>query len=306
MSTQLFNDNHIPFAIRERDGEVVSVQEVPNGNGCGCICPSCETPMVARQGDINVWHFAHQTRSGSEKTRSGCDYSFYVSLRLMIRQLAKRRMQLALPSLELIVVHYEAGEIVPYEKEVLVTEARSLWLENVATQSDFCGVSVDVLGEVAGVPLAVYVTYPGREVPERLKQVQGLRAGVISIDLRQINSYLYENHRHQRAYSETVNSYLSNCVEGKAWIYHPRSKVKVAEAKKELKNKAQGETNGPVFRPEAYYDEVEAIVKSSKLTKDFSEKQYWCTCCRVSTRWNPDQGLCCPNCGSSLYLTSMN
>ncbi|NOE33329.1 competence protein CoiA family protein [Ruegeria sp. HKCCD7318] len=45
--------------MRETDGRLVHVRYVQNGLKCGCICPSCKSPLIARQGKRRVWHFAH-------------------------------------------------------------------------------------------------------------------------------------------------------------------------------------------------------------------------------------------------------
>lgn len=36
------------------------IDEVPGGINCGCFCPSCRSPLVAKKGQINEWHFAHE------------------------------------------------------------------------------------------------------------------------------------------------------------------------------------------------------------------------------------------------------
>ncbi len=48
----------IPYGLNA-DGVLVKAQDVPNGAACGCVCPGCEAPLQARQGDIRRWHFAH-------------------------------------------------------------------------------------------------------------------------------------------------------------------------------------------------------------------------------------------------------
>jgi competence CoiA-like predicted nuclease len=55
--------NKIPFGLRESDNALVDVSDVQNGKQCGCVCPSCHTPLEARQGDINAWHFAHASKN---------------------------------------------------------------------------------------------------------------------------------------------------------------------------------------------------------------------------------------------------
>jgi Competence protein CoiA-like family len=50
----------IPFGLFVETGRMVGVRQVKRGHDCGCICPQCERPLSARQGPINVAHFAHQ------------------------------------------------------------------------------------------------------------------------------------------------------------------------------------------------------------------------------------------------------
>ncbi|PZO14838.1 MAG: hypothetical protein DCF26_14440 [Burkholderiales bacterium] len=41
-------------------GEIRFVGDVPKGAGCGCFCPTCKSPLVAKKGFENEWHFAHE------------------------------------------------------------------------------------------------------------------------------------------------------------------------------------------------------------------------------------------------------
>lgn len=47
------------FALND-EGRVVHVDEVPRGADCGCRCPACDGPLIARQGEVRGWHFAHR------------------------------------------------------------------------------------------------------------------------------------------------------------------------------------------------------------------------------------------------------
>lgn len=48
------------FAALDGQGNVRFVTEVPRGAACDCFCPMCASPLVAKQGAINDWHFAHE------------------------------------------------------------------------------------------------------------------------------------------------------------------------------------------------------------------------------------------------------
>lgn len=91
-----FGLNHIPFGLRESDGAIIDAYAVSRGRRCGCICPSCQTPLIARQGEEKVWHFAYASRNVYDRTAQECDFSFYVSVRLMAWQLIGSALTLAL------------------------------------------------------------------------------------------------------------------------------------------------------------------------------------------------------------------
>lgn len=54
--------NLIPFALSLNTNLLVDVDDVQSGKKCGCICPSCNIPFIARKGDVNEWHFAHDSQ----------------------------------------------------------------------------------------------------------------------------------------------------------------------------------------------------------------------------------------------------
>jgi len=55
------NQNHL-YALK--DGKTVFIDDVPNGNKCGCVCSKCKEPLIARNGgEINIHHFSHKADS---------------------------------------------------------------------------------------------------------------------------------------------------------------------------------------------------------------------------------------------------
>ncbi|EJG2157337.1 competence protein CoiA family protein [Vibrio parahaemolyticus] len=41
------------------DGKYKHIRSVDNGLKCDCVCPDCQQPLVANQGNVKRWHFAH-------------------------------------------------------------------------------------------------------------------------------------------------------------------------------------------------------------------------------------------------------
>ncbi|MFN3496499.1 MAG: competence protein CoiA family protein, partial [Hydrogenophaga sp.] len=48
------------FIAQDAAGDLRFIGEVERGAECGCLCPECGSPLVARQGMANDWHFAHE------------------------------------------------------------------------------------------------------------------------------------------------------------------------------------------------------------------------------------------------------
>lgn len=47
---------------RSSDGKLLHISEVSRGRSCGCVCPACKTPLVARtKADHRIPHFAHDS-----------------------------------------------------------------------------------------------------------------------------------------------------------------------------------------------------------------------------------------------------
>lgn len=56
----------LPCAI-DKDGKTVYIQQAKNGLACGCVCPGCMQPVVAKNGGTKRKpHFAHQNTTKCE------------------------------------------------------------------------------------------------------------------------------------------------------------------------------------------------------------------------------------------------
>ena len=82
----------LPVAKSLITGKLVSVHDVARGRACQCCCPSCGMGVVARQGEVNAWSFAHDATSEHQAT-SPCTVSFQSVSRYMDSFLAGKLTQ---------------------------------------------------------------------------------------------------------------------------------------------------------------------------------------------------------------------
>lgn len=137
---------------------MVAPTEVPNGEGCGCVCPGCNVSLVAKQGTINEWHFAHA--KGAD-----CANATESALHRMAKQLIMDRQQVFVPERKL-----EQRANGPYDdvsgeyswREVLSVEIQAEGLVNLFNCAEEQRVETrrpDVLAYIGGSRIAIEVAF---------------------------------------------------------------------------------------------------------------------------------------------------
>lgn len=78
-----------------KNNKLYHVDEVDNGLKCNCICPNCKENLVAKQGEINEHHFAHENKE--------CDITIAqeTALHIMAKEILAEYKIIKLPKFEL-------------------------------------------------------------------------------------------------------------------------------------------------------------------------------------------------------------
>lgn len=293
----------IPFGLHKESKQLVDVASVQRGQNCGCICPSCEIPLIARHGNRKEWHFAHQSRSSHAKVKKECEYSFGVSVRLMIRQLAMQGLRLQVPRFVHSMQATSEKARTSHTVEVEVTGKSTIQLESPGVGIQFSGVEVDVIGHVEEIPFILYVTYAGRDVPAALENPVIERSGVIKLRV----DGLYQIFRDQRdgGYLRALGSYIEETTSGISWVHHPRLPGAKLEAEKMLadwildqdKKEAALELDNTGSVTDST---ISALMTEGATTPSHKKviRNYECIICK--NRWS-DSSPICVTCNTHLY-----
>lgn len=295
----------IPFGLDTKSGQLVDVGNVKRGNACGCICPSCKTPLVARHGNKKEWHFAHRSQKVHNETRKECEYSFAVSVRLMIRQLSNDGLKFRTPRLECSLTAFSEYSYESADFGYLVTEESLLVLKEVQVGAHFCGVTVDVLGLVEGVSFVVFVTYKERVLPSELKNPSMTKCGVVELNVNAVPRLFKQEENGQ--YKEVLRRYIEDEADGKAWAYHPREQRlrEAAIAKRQswlLQQKTEAKTHTTNRRH--YQNTVKPMVSGSS-TESFKSVEHSIgnyTCVMCKSTWTGSSRIC-KKCNTHLFTT---
>lgn len=125
-------DAYLTYAVGEK-GHLVHVDDVPNGEACGCTCPECGSKLIAKnKGQHNQHHFAHV--GGSD-----CVGAVESALHLMAKEILSEGKKIMLPRYPLQVGGirvFQSIEVESYDKELSLrpdcvgdTAGQKLWVE---------------------------------------------------------------------------------------------------------------------------------------------------------------------------------
>ena len=100
------NKTHLYWGIDKTTGEVVGIDEVASrGLNCNCRCAACGRDFIARKGEKNRHHFAHQSNYE-------CVYANEIAVYMLVKQMLVKSNTILLPAVSL-----EIGSRVEQVKE---------------------------------------------------------------------------------------------------------------------------------------------------------------------------------------------
>lgn len=300
----------VPFGYLNSQNKLVDVHQVPSGKRCGCLCPSCHAPLIARKGNRNVWHFAHDSKSEIFTALEKCNYSFYVSARMMALQLIGDSLSLKVPKYEITLSEYLPIIERHVQVSETVTESKQVNMDNVSIYAKVAEHPVDLLGYVDGHPLAIVFSHPGRNTHRQLQNTPEEKAGVLEISLDALRDRFRLMDSHNESYVDALEDYISNDIASKQWISHPRFSHSETLATSKLSNKIAKLRKQPILRQEnkkkqPVFDEQffkEFRVKDSSR-KTITRYRFDCRLCNETWLGNGEDQATCSRCKTSLLVS---
>ncbi|MFJ8235402.1 competence protein CoiA family protein [Ureibacillus sp. NPDC094379] len=189
--------NKLPFGLK--DGKLLHISEVEQGLKCGCICPNCHHPLIARKGTITTHHFAHY--KGKE-----CENALETSLHLAAKEILNKHRKIIIPKAELNVRVSKK-----YKRNWNLSNQRLIQIERVELESYREGYVPDVLAFINGKPLIIEITVTHKTDESKINKIRSDGISVLEIDLSQYDrEFTIENLEKEVIYN----------VSNKIWLYN--------------------------------------------------------------------------------------
>ena len=260
--------------------------------------------MIARQGEQKQWHFAHASRSVYEQTDNECEYSFFVSVRMMARQVIGNSLEILLPSYEAVESLFvdELGKNIT--ETFVVTDKKSVRIDDIEIEKEIFATVVDVYGTIDGYPIVLYFSHPGREIPIELESLSGEKCGVVEVSLGGTYSLFAGQRDGKQTYLEKLRHFLIADLSSKRWVYHPRYSSMLNRARHSLKLRHEELLRHRLVehRSPATLDvEIDSVKTEANKAERKRKVRFQCLMC--DTIWiglEPGYSAC-PKCNTHLF-----
>lgn len=210
----------IPFALRVSDNQYVEVSEVPKGKNCNCICPSCEMPLQAKQGQIKEWHFAHHSFS-YKKVKEECEYSRWVSIIAMAKQIIENIDSISTPAYKKVSSITGVLETITSEKMgEFAVKLNTVKVKPKVERDIPINAMLEVKGKTRGdiYHIGVIFTYPKMESKKILRaDLEEEKIGLLEISLEDFDYWFPEGTKSYKSLKDKIQ----HEIDIKRWVYHP-------------------------------------------------------------------------------------
>lgn len=194
----------LPFGLK--DGSLVHISEVAQGAACGCICPCCKAPLLARKGSIKVHHFAH-------KKGADCAKAVETALHLASKQILEEHKEIALPAVQI--------DLETYRDPIPVSPEKTFRFDEVRSEKRTGDIVPDILAYSRGVPLLIEIRVTHEVDKAKAAKIRRLGISAIEIDLSSFCRNFTREELIDAVIRQTAN---------KKWVFNAKS----ARLKKQL------------------------------------------------------------------------
>ena len=158
------------YAIR--NGVGIGIEDVESGLKCGCACPACGEPLVAKKGKKVIHHFAHSCGHT-------CEYGYETALHLMAKDILSKVDAIVIPAVYVQFPHAA-------KEKLLYCEACEISISRVDLERQYQSLVPDVVvySGARKFFLELFVTHPVDE--EKLEKLRKAKISCLEIDLSKI------------------------------------------------------------------------------------------------------------------------
>lgn len=193
------NSSKLPFGLR--NGQLVHISEVERGLDCECSCPACGHPLLARNGNVRMPHFAHYKDAE-------CEHGYETAIHLAAKEVIEKAGYIVLPRYVSDALYYKNF------RNLTLVEPAKIYFEKIKLENKFQDVVPDVLIEKAGRLLCVEICVTHKVDERKINKMKEGNISGIEIDLSKIDRTIN---------LELLKELVVDSIENKKWLFNSKN-----------------------------------------------------------------------------------
>jgi hypothetical protein len=188
------------------DGSIAAIEDVLRGLACDCVCFVCNMPMIARQGTVKKWSFAH-----AANTQIVCEWAAETALHYAMKEVIAEEKRMFVPQFDLKVERTTSyGEKV---SKFVSVPGRLVRLDSVKLEHTINPIRPDVVATSGDKRIFIEVVVSHGVDDRKRGHIRRIGASAVAINLR----------NHQRTVDrEMLRQVLLQPRPGTTWVFHRR------------------------------------------------------------------------------------
>lgn len=199
-----------------KDDKLIHINDVEQGLKCGCICPNCEANLIAKKGNVNKHHFAHESKE--------CDITIAQEtvLHIMAKDILSEAKTIKLPKviLEDKFAFLDKNRYKSIEDDIYLQKKLEKYkdsiktIDNVILEKYIDNIKPDVILEIEGKQLIIEIAVT--HFIDNKKKDKIIKLGIPTIEI-DLSSY---KDKMNNLTKENLSQILIKDDKYKKWIYY--------------------------------------------------------------------------------------
>lgn len=189
----------LPFG--QRDGLLVSINDVESGLQENVVCPSCQVPLVARKGKKNIYHFAHH--NGAD-----CATGLQTALHMRAKEIIAEAKSIFIPGHSIKLPCRHRG------LEFDIIAPQKVMLDEVLLEHRLDNIIPDVVAKALGRDLLIEIRVSHAVEESKIYLIKQMNLSAIEVDLSDLHAKEYDD--------EVLRERLIEQHVRKKWLHSPK------------------------------------------------------------------------------------
>ena len=194
-----------------RNGKEIHISNVERGLECNCICPCCNTTLVAKKGETGKQqeHFAHYNTNQ-------CEYAYETSLHYTAKALLERERYITLPYREKKFIFSHLSDLLQPKfgiDNIGSIISKTYQIRNIKSEKKLHNIVPDIQATIQGHAILIEIAVTSKVKGHKFEKIKNVGIPTIEIDLSGLDYNFQEDDLAQN---------LFHNIRNKKWVYNPK------------------------------------------------------------------------------------